>query len=94
MKFKSKLYASIGLIILLISISVVILMRMLDQSMINMQIVVNDLYARIDIASEIKYETTNVGRVFREIMDDQSNEGDHNIYKCLGRIKFKDEKRY
>ena len=76
MKFKSKLYASIGLIILLISISVVILMRMLDQSMINMQIVVNDLYARIDIASEIKYETTNVGRVVREMMDDQSNEGD------------------
>ena len=75
MKFKSKLYASIGLIILLISISVVILMRMLDQSMINMQTVVNDLYARIDIASEVKYETANVGRVFREMMDDQSNEG-------------------
>ena len=47
-------------------------MRMLDQSMINMQIVVNDLYARIDIASEIKYETANVGRVFREIMDEPS----------------------
>ena len=76
MKFKSKLYASIGLIILLISISVVILMRMLDQSMINMQTVVNDLYARIDIASEVKYETANVGRIVREIMDDQSNEGD------------------
>ncbi len=75
MKFKSKLYASIGLIILLISISVVILMRMLDQSMINMQTVVNDLYARIDIASEVKYETANVGRVVREIMDDPSNEG-------------------
>ena len=75
MKFKSKLYASIGLIILLISISVVFLMRMLDQSMINMQTVVNDLYARIDIASEIKYETSNVGRIFREIMDEQSNEG-------------------
>ena len=75
MKFKSKLYASIGLIILLISISVVILMRLLDQSMINMQTVVNDLYARIDIASEIKYETSNVGRVFREIVDEQSNEG-------------------
>src|SRR3954451_3026463 len=76
MKFKSKLYASIGLIILLISISVVILMRMLDQSMINMQTVVNDLYARIDIASEVKYETANVGRIVREIMDDQSNEVD------------------
>ena len=75
MKFKSKLYASIGLIILLISISVVILMRMLDQSMINMQTVVNDLYARIDIASEVKYETANVGRVFREMMDDLSNKG-------------------
>ena len=86
MKFKSKLYASIGLIILLISISVVILMRMLDQSMINMQTVVNDLYARIDIASEVKYETANVGRVFREMMDDQSNKGSTTSDKCLGRI--------
>jgi two-component system, chemotaxis family, sensor kinase CheA len=76
MKFKSKLYASIGLIILLISISVVILMRMLDQSMLNMQTVVNELYVRIDLASEVKYETANVGRIVREIMDDQSNEGD------------------
>ena len=76
MRFRTKLYMSIGSLLLLISISVVILMRMLDQSMINMQIVVNELYARIDIASEIKYETANVGRVFREMMDDQSNEGD------------------
>lgn len=70
MKFTTKLYASIGSILLLISISVVILMNMLEQSMVNMQVVVDELYERIDIASNIKYETANVGRVFREIMDD------------------------
>ncbi|MFJ8244293.1 response regulator [Peribacillus asahii] len=66
MKFTTKLYASIGFILLLISISVVILMNMLEQSIIKMNVVVNELYERIDIASEIKYETANIGRAFRE----------------------------
>ncbi len=48
MKFTTKLYASIGVILLLISISVVILLNMLEQSMVKMQVVVNELYERIE----------------------------------------------
>ena len=73
MKFTTKLYASIGTILLLISISIVILLNMLEQSMISMHVVVNDLYERTDIASSIKYETANIGRLFREIMDESQN---------------------
>ena len=72
MKFTTKLYWSIGSIVLLISISVIILLNMLEQSMINMHLVVNELYERSDNASSIKYETANAGRVFREIMDSQN----------------------
>lgn len=74
MKFTTKLYASIGAILLLVSISVIILLNMLEQSMISMHVVVNDLYERTDIASNIKYETANAGRLFREIMDEPQNE--------------------
>ena len=51
-------------------------MNMLGQSMVNMQIVVNNLYERIDIATDIKYETANMDKVFRKIMDHQVNESD------------------
>ena len=51
-------------------------MNMLEQSMVNMQMVVNDLYARIDIASDIKYETANMDKVLRKSMDHQANESD------------------
>lgn len=74
MKFKTKLYSSIGLILLLISFSVVVLMNMLEKSMVNMHVVVNELYTRIDNASNIKYETANMGRAFRGIIDSPSNE--------------------
>lgn len=74
MKFKSKLYASIGFILVLISISVIILMKMLEQSMVNINLVVTELYERIDIANELKYETGNVGRVFQEIISNGSND--------------------
>ncbi|OAS88381.1 response regulator [Metabacillus litoralis] len=74
MKFKTKLYASIGSLLLLISIIVVILMNLLQQSTVNMQVVVNELYDRIDMASDIKYETSNIGRELREITSVQSSE--------------------
>jgi two-component system chemotaxis sensor kinase CheA len=74
MKFKTKLYASIGSLLLLISIIVVILMNLLQQSTVNMHVVVNDLYDRIDMASDIKYETSNIGRELREITSTQSSE--------------------
>lgn len=74
MKFKTKLYASIGSLLLLISIIVVILMNLLQQSTVNMQVVVNELYDRIDMASDIKFETSNIGRELREITSVQSSE--------------------
>ncbi len=74
MKFTTKLYASIGSILLLFSIAIILLLNMLEQSMVNMHVVVNQLYDRTDTASNIKYETANVGRLFREIMDEPQNE--------------------
>ncbi|WP_428911870.1 response regulator [Niallia sp. Krafla_26] len=76
MKFKTKLYASIGVIILLISISVVYLMNMLEQSMVNMHVVVNDLYERIEISTDIKSETDVFTRVGKEMLDNPSVEID------------------
>ncbi|WP_394239042.1 response regulator [Niallia oryzisoli] len=71
MKFRTKLYTSIGLIILLISISVIYLMNMLEQSMVNMHVVVNDLYARIDIADQIKNDTEQSNEMGLDIIEDQ-----------------------
>ena len=67
MRYRTKLYTSIGSLILLISISVVILMNMLEQATVNMNVVVNELYERIEMASTIKYETANIGRELRDI---------------------------
>lgn len=69
MKFKTKLYGSVGAIILLISISVVYLMNLLEQSMVNMHVVVNDLYERIEIATDIQRETDIFTRVGKEMVD-------------------------
>lgn len=74
MKFKTKLYVSIGSILLLISIIVVILMNMLEQSTVNMHVVVNELYDRIKMTSNIKYETSNIGRELSEIAAGQTDE--------------------
>ena len=74
MRFRTKLYMSIGSLLLLISISVVILMNMLEQATVNMNVVVNELYERIEMASTIKYETSNIGRVLREASISYSDE--------------------
>ncbi|KHF38958.1 response regulator [Halalkalibacter okhensis] len=74
MKFRTKLYASIGSILLLISIVVFILLNMLQQSTVEMHVVVNELNDRINMSSDIMYETANIGRELREITADQSNE--------------------
>ncbi|MGM7724121.1 response regulator [Metabacillus sp. Hm71] len=74
MKFRTKLYLSIGSLLLLISIIVVILMNMLEQSTVNMHVVVNELYQRINMASDIKYETANIGRELREITTQHSSD--------------------
>ena len=74
MRFRTKLYMSIGSLLLLISISVVILMNMLEQATVNMNVVVNELYERIEMATTIKYETSNIGRVLREASISYSDE--------------------
>lgn len=61
MKFKTKLYTSIGSLLLLFLIIAIILMNMLKQTTVNMNVVVNDLNERIEMASEIKYETSRMG---------------------------------
>ncbi|WP_144548511.1 ATP-binding protein [Bacillus sp. X1(2014)] len=61
MKFKTKLYTSIGSLLLLFFIIAIILMNMLKQTTVNMNVVVNDLNERIEMASEIKYETSRIG---------------------------------
>lgn len=47
---------------------------MLEQSMVNIDVVVTDKYERINMASAIKYETVNLDRELREIIVNQSNE--------------------
>ncbi|WP_332633552.1 response regulator [Halalkalibacter flavus] len=74
MKFRTKLYASIGSILLLISIVVIILLNMLEKSTVEMHVVVNELNDRINMSSDIMYETANIGRELREITAEQSNE--------------------
>ena len=76
MKFKTKLYGSVGTIILLISICVVYLMVLLEQSMVNMHVVVNDLYERIEISADIRSETDVFIRVGKEMIDDSEVEID------------------
>ena len=76
MKFKTKLYGSIGTIILLISICVVYLMVLLEQSMVNMHVVVNDLYERIEISADIRSETDVFIRVGKEMIDNSEVEID------------------
>lgn len=74
MKFTTKVYVTVGSILVLMSISVVILLNLLEKSMVQMHVVVNDLYERTDIAQTIKFESANIGREFREIMDASTNE--------------------
>ena len=92
MKFKTKLYASIGAIILLISISVIYLMNMLEQSMVNMHVVVNDLYERIEISMDIKSDTDVFTRVGKEMIDNPSIEIDPTSMK-LGKCQFTNQSK-
>lgn len=48
-------------------------MNMLEQSMVNIDVVVTDKYERINMASTIKYETVNIARELREVTVNQSN---------------------
>jgi two-component system chemotaxis sensor kinase CheA len=74
MKFKTKLYTSIGSILVLISIVVVVLLNMLEQSTVKMHTIVNELNERIDMSANIMFETANIGRELREITAVKSEE--------------------
>ncbi|NHC42483.1 response regulator [Bacillus sp. MM2020_1] len=60
MRFRTKLYTSIGSLLLFITIIVLILMNMLEQSTVKMNVVINDLNERIEIASTMKEETSTI----------------------------------
>ncbi|WHY65099.1 response regulator [Neobacillus sp. SuZ13] len=74
MKFKTKLYTSIGSLLLLFFIIAIILMNMLKQTTVNMNVVVNDLNERIEMASEIKYETSRIGLELTSILTVHGND--------------------
>lgn len=73
MKFTTKLYTSIGSLLLLFFIIAVILMNMLEQTTVNMNVVVNDLNERIEKASDIKYETSRIGLELSSMLSDHGN---------------------
>ncbi|MCM2532937.1 hypothetical protein NDK43_11725 [Neobacillus pocheonensis] len=73
MKFKTKLYTSIGSLLLLFFIIAIILMKMLEQTTVNMNVVINDLNDRIEMASTIKDETSRIGL---ELSSMVTNRGD------------------
>lgn len=74
MNFRTKLYTSVVAIIILISICVVILLNMLQQSMVNINMVVTDIYERIHMAATIKYETANLARKATDLTANQEIE--------------------
>lgn len=73
MKFRTKLYTSIGSLLLFITIIVMILMNMLEESTVKMNVVINDLNERIEIASTIKDETSTISKDLLTLLN---NRGD------------------
>ncbi|WP_307195700.1 response regulator [Neobacillus niacini] len=71
MKFRTKLYTSIGSLLLFITIIVVILMNMLEQSTVKMNVVISELNERIEIASTIKEETSLISGVLNTMLRDR-----------------------
>lgn len=74
MKFITKLYTSIGALLLMFFIIAVILMNMLERATVNMSVVVNDLNERIELASEIKYETSRIAVQLNGLLNDRGDE--------------------
>lgn len=71
MRFRTKLYASIGSLLLFITIIVMILMNMLEQSTVKMNVVINDLNERIELASTIKDETSISSNVLNALLNNR-----------------------
>src|SRR4051812_24196403 len=67
MKFRTKLYGGLGLILLFNIIFLVILIKMINQQTVSMNSVVSDLDDRKLMASTIQFEVSNMGRELSEI---------------------------
>ncbi|MCM3571095.1 response regulator [Neobacillus mesonae] len=74
MKFKTKLYMSIGFLWLFILIIAVILLNMLEQTTVKMNEVVNDLNERIEMAAVMKNETSQIGLELGLMASDRNDE--------------------
>ncbi|MED4205841.1 response regulator [Neobacillus mesonae] len=74
MKLKTKLYTSVGFLLLFILIIAVILLNMLEQTTVKMNDVVNGLNERIEKASVMKYETSRIGLELGLIVTDRYDE--------------------
>ncbi|MFL6557853.1 MAG: GAF domain-containing protein, partial [Bacillus sp. (in: firmicutes)] len=74
MKFTTKLYTSIGSLLVLFFIIAIILMNMLEQTTVNMNVVVNDLNERIEMASDIKYESSRLGLELSSMLTDRRDD--------------------
>ena len=72
MKFRTKLYTSLGSILVIIAIIVVVLLSLLEKSTVNMHVLVQELNERIDMSADIKYETANIGRQLKETTADST----------------------
>nr|WP_263327303.1 response regulator [Neobacillus sp. Marseille-Q6967] len=81
MRFRTKLYSSIGSLLLIIIIIVVILMKMLEQSTVKMNVVINDLNERIEIASMIQYETFRISRELDSMLNDTDDQSGTNAWE-------------
>ncbi|MEH7255674.1 ATP-binding protein, partial [Neobacillus niacini] len=70
MRFRTKLYMSIGSLLLFITIIVMLLMNMLEQSTVKMNVVIIDINERIEIATTIKDETLTISKEINTILND------------------------
>ncbi|WP_445490771.1 response regulator [Niallia sp. 03133] len=70
MKFRTKLYGGLGIIIILIMILIIVLMNLLKQQNDNMHTIVNELSERIKVTATIKNELNNMNR---EVMGISTN---------------------
>ena len=70
MRFRTKLYTSIGLLLLFITVIVMLLMNMLEQSTVKMNVVIIDINERIEIATTIKDETLTISKEINTMLND------------------------
>jgi two-component system, chemotaxis family, sensor kinase CheA len=82
MRFRTKLYASIGSLLLFITIIVMILMNMLEQSTVKMNVVINDLNEKIEIASTIKDKTSSISKILTTILNDRGESINSDLLKA------------